>query len=371
MIPVLSRRALGRATLARHLLLERAPLDPETTVHDLLGLQAQVPAVPYTALWTRLADPDPTAASAALSARRLVRAATLRTTVHTLTAADALLLRPLVQPVMERTFAGTAWGRALRGHDITPVLAHAAALVAERPRTRAELAPLLAGRSGHLDAEALSWAFSYLVPVVQVTPRGLWGASGRAALTTLEHWLGRPVPELERGTALEEVVLRYLRAFGPAAVRDVQAWCGLTRLREVAERLRPRLRRFRGEDGAQLWDVPDGVLPGEDVPAPVRFLPEYDNATLGYAHRARVVADAEHIPLQGGPGGAVGTVLVDGLVSATWALHRTAGPGGTALLHVRPSLPLGAAAGDVETEGERLRAFLAPGAAGEVRLATA
>ncbi|GAB7192702.1 winged helix DNA-binding domain-containing protein [Kineococcus sp. NUM-3379] len=333
-------------------------------MHDLTGLQAQVPAVPYTALWNRLAGFDPLVASASLAARRLVRTATLRTTIHTLTADDAVLLRPLVQPVMERTFAGTAWGRALRGHDVAPALAYAASAVAERPRTRAELAPVLAGRFAHLDPEALAWAFSYLVPVVQVTPRGLWGASGRAALTTLEHWLGRPAAVADRDAALESLVVRYLRAFGPAGVRDVQAWCGLTRLREVVERLRPQLREFRGEDGAQLWDVPGGALPGGDVPAPVRFLPEYDNVTLGYADRSRVVADAEHVPLPGGPGGAVGTVLVDGLVAATWALRRS--PGSATLL-VRPSLALGREADAVLAEGARLLGFLAPQAGADVR----
>jgi hypothetical protein len=175
-------------------------------------------------------------------------------------------------------------------------------------------------------------------------------------MTTTAAWLdGRDVPP----ASPDDVVVRYLRAFGPASVRDVQAWCGLTRLREVADRLGDRLRRFRTDDGAELLDVPDGPLPDPDTPAPVRFLAEYDNVTLSHADRSRVVPDADHVPLNGGPGGWCGSVLVDGLVQAMWAARRE---GEAVVLAVRPSRPLSAAdRADVVAEGARLLDFVASG----------
>ena len=184
-----------------------------------------------------------------------------------------------------------------------------------------------------LDAEAVAFGVSYWVPWVQPPPRGLWSASSAAVMTTVAAWLGegapgvpgRPRRPLPRG------------AFGPASVRDVQAWCGLTRLREVVDRLGPRLRRFRTEDGGELFDVPGAPLPDPDTPAPVRFLAEYDNVVLSHADRSRVVADGEHVLLPGGPGGWTGTVLVDGLLRATWAARRE---GDATALTVRPSGPV-------------------------------
>jgi hypothetical protein len=203
----------------------------------------------------------------------------------------------------------------------------------------------------------------YWVPWVQPTPRGLWDASRSAVMTTVDAWLGgRSVP----AASPDDLLLRYLAAFGPATVRDAQAWCGLTRLREVADRLGSRLRRLPTADGGEVLDVPDGPLPDPDTPAPVRFLAEYDNVTLSHADRSRVVADAGHVPLQGGPGGWTGSVLVDGRVQAMWAVRRE---GDAVVLAVRPSLPLPAAdLADVEAEAWRLLGFLAPGRDADVRI---
>jgi hypothetical protein len=206
-----------------------------------------------------------------------------------------------------------------------------------------------------VDAEAVAFGVSYWVPWVQPPPRGLWGASGAAVMTTVSAWLeGVRKPAV----SIDDVVLRYLAAFGPASVRDVQAWCGLTRLREVVDRLGSRLRRSRTDDGVELVDVPDGPLPDPDIPAPVRFLAEYDNVLLSHADRSRFSAGGDHVPLQGGPGGWCGTVLVDGLVQATWAARRD---GAAMALAVRPSLPLaGPERAAVLDEGARLLGFLAP-----------
>ena len=314
-----------------------------------------MPLVPHLALWDRLDGYDPAELDGLMTSRRVVRTQLMRTTIHTVTAADALALRPLLQPVLDRTFSSTAWGQRLRGADVSAVVAEAGELLGERPLGRAALQRELAARHPGLDAEAVAFGVSYWVPWVQPPPRGLWGASGAAVMTTVAAWLdGVRVPP----ASPEDVVVRYLRAFGPASVRDVQAWCGLTRLREVADGLGSRLRRFRAEDGVELLDVPDGLLPDPDTPAPVRFLAEYDNVLLSHADRSRFASEGNHLPLQGGPGGWCGTVLVDGLVQATWAARRE---GEALVLAVRPSLPLSAGdRADVLEEGACLLQFLAP-----------
>ncbi|MGY1805261.1 winged helix DNA-binding domain-containing protein [Blastococcus sp. SYSU D00922] len=359
---VLGRRALGRATLARQLLLERVDRPVAGALEHLVGLQAQVPRVPHLALWDRLRGYDTAELDALMTGRDVVRTQLMRTTIHTVTAADALVLRPLLQPVLDRTVSSTAWGQRLRGQDVAAVVAEAAELLAGTPMGRAQLQRELARRHPGVDAEAVAFCVSYWVPWVQPPPRGLWDGTGAAVMTTVDAWLaGRPAT----AGSLDDLVRRYLGAFGPATVRDVQAWCGLTKLREVVDRLGDELRRFRGEDGAELFDVPDGELPDPDTPAPVRFLAEYDNVVLSHADRSRVVADADHVLLQGGPRGWVGTVLVDGLLRATWAARRE---GGATVLTVRQSEPLTPAErDDVLAEGEGLLSFLAPGREHDVR----
>jgi hypothetical protein len=223
------------------------------TLEHLVGLQAQVPRVPHLALWDRLAGYDPAELDGLMTSRAVVRTQLMRTTIHTVTAADALALRPLLQPVLDRTFSGTAWGQRLRGQDVAAVVAEAAALLAARPMGRAELQRELADRHPGLDAEAVAFGVSYWVPWVQPPPRGLWTGSGAAVMAPVDAELGPGAGP----ASLDDLVVRYLGAFGPATVRDAQAWCGLTRLREVVDRLGPGLRRFRTEDGAELYDVPE------------------------------------------------------------------------------------------------------------------
>lgn len=351
----LSDRVLGRSTLQRQHLLARAPISVPAMLEHLVGLQGQVPGVPYTALWSRVVGFDPEELSSAMAARTVVRAPLMRTTLHTVTARDCLALQPVTAPVLARTFASTAWGRRLRGQDLGPAFAAAGTLVAERPLTRAALAKELAPRFPELDATSLAWAFSYLAPVLQPTPRGLWRRSGPSALTTIEAWLGQAPGA---GMGLDTLVRRYLTAFGPASVNDVQAWCGLTRLREITEGM--DLRRHRSAAGAELLDLADATLPDEDVPAPVRFLGEYDNALIGYADRSRTDAGSALDLPQGGPGGAVGTVLVDATVRAAWALRRR-GDGFTLTVHPRSPLPRDDAE-EVVREATALGTFLTLGA---------
>ncbi len=362
---VLGPRALGRALLERQLLLRRAGIAPLPAIEHLAGMQSQAPNAPYVGLWTRLAGFRAGQLAALMTERAVVRGHVMRNTVHLVSARDFLAVRGLIQPVLARTFASSVFARNLDGVDLAALLDAGRALLADRPRTRAELGRLLGQRWPGRDPMSLAYAITHLVPAVQVPPRGIWGAAGQAAYTTAEAWLGdRPVA----GGSPDGLVLRYLAAYGPATVRDVQAWCGLTRLAEVAERLRPRLRTFRGPGGGELFDLPDAPRPDPDTPAPPRFLPEYDNVLLSHADRDRIIPGRRKVPLPPGLGGNCGTVLIDGLWQATWKIVRRRG-GPTLRIEPFTRLSVGQAAAVTE-EGARLLAFAAPDAgSGDIHLA--
>jgi DNA glycosylase AlkZ-like len=374
----LDTRALNRATLARQLLLDRAALTAGEAVRHLAGLQAQAPLAPYVGLWTRLAAFRHQDLRDLITERALVRAHLMRNTVHLVDAADFVRFRPLYQPLMDRALAGN-FGRNLVGVDPAELATSAAALLGQTALTRAELGARLAARWPDHDPASLAYAASHLLPLVQVPPRGLWGEPNhRAAFFLASAWLdGRdpsvspdpapgPTPRsgpapISQSTVLDQLVLRYLAAYGPASVADIQAWSGLTRLREVTERLGTRLRAFAGpagnRPGAELLDLPDAPRPDPGVPAPPRFLPEYDNLLLSYAERSRVIPHRRPVPLPPGHGATGGTLLVDGLWQADWKIIR-----GT--LQIEPFIPLSLACRDAITaEGERLLDFAAPATA--------
>ncbi|MEW2553606.1 winged helix DNA-binding domain-containing protein [Streptomyces zhihengii] len=332
--PVLGVRALNRATLERQFLLRRDPHTrptAEAAVERLVGLQAQNVKPPYFALAARIADFDPRELSDAMAGRSVARLVTLRSTVHTHTADDCLTLRPLVQAARDRELRQFRGG--LTGVDLTRLARVVRDLVEERPRTMKQLREALLVHWPDADPFALSVAARCTLPLVQVTPRGLWGASGQVELTTAEHWLGRPA---EPAPPADGTVLRYLAAFGPASVKDMQTWSGLTRMREVFERLRPRLLVFRDERGTELFDLPDAPRPDPATPAPPRFLPEFDNLLLSHADRTRVVP-AEHKGRTWTGNQAHRTFLADGFLAGTWDLDESAA---TATLTVRPFGPL-------------------------------
>ena len=357
---MLDDRSLNRALLARQMLLERAHLPAMEAVERLVALQAQVPRDPYVALWSRLAGFRPEELSSAMEARRAVRMTLLRGTLHLVTARDAAGLRPLLQPAVERLVLGSSpLRRIYRDVDLGEVLAAFGDLLEERPRARAELVAASRERWPDRDADQLGYAM-YLLPTVQVTPRGLWGRSGRSAFTTLEAWLGRS--QADTRSTPEDLALRYLGAFGPASAADLRTWSGLPSSREIMERLRPGLRTFRDERGHELFDVPDAPLPAADTPAPVRFLPEYDNLVLAHADRRRMAPEGISAWTEVG----WGTLLVDGFVTARWKLLNGKG---RAQLRVEPFQRLTpSASDDVVREGELLLAFLVGGSGGEVRL---
>ncbi|MDO3703258.1 winged helix DNA-binding domain-containing protein [Micromonospora sp. C28SCA-DRY-2] len=338
-------------------MLQRVAMPAEEVIVHLVGMQGQAPQAPYVGLWSRIDGFEAHELSQLLLDRRVVRIPVMRNTIHLVTGDDCLAMRPWTQPIFDRDLrTNTTFAPGLRDLDLTALADAARELVEAQPRTAKELGTLLQQRWPDRPANSLAHGARNLLPLVQVPPRGLWGRSGQPTLTTADAWLGRPLTEPDPAI----LVRRYLAAFGPASVQDAQTWSGLTRLREVFERL--PLRRFRDEGGRELFDLEDAPRPDPDTPAPVRFLAEYDNLLLSHADRTRLVG-AESLRAIGAWREPPRGVLVDGYVKATWKIIRERQ---VARLVVQPLDRLGKRdRAELTAEGERLLAFAAADAHGK------
>jgi len=311
----LSTRELNRSLLARQGLLERSRTPALEMVERLVGMQAQVPENPYVAMWSRLEDFDPHELSGLIAERSAVRAHAMRSTIHLLSARDCLAIQPLTQDVLIRAF-GKPRREGLAGADPHEVAAAGLELLRERALTRAELSPLLAERWPDAEPQHLGYAVTTHARLVHVPPRGLWPGGRRVAFAPTGDWLADHAPA---SMTVDDLILRYLAGFGPATVADARTWSGLTGLREVFERLRPRLVGFRDERGRELFDVPGAPFPDPDTPAPPRFLPEYDNVALSHDDRARIVGPDWPGQPPAGPRW-IGSLLVDGFYRGRWRI---------------------------------------------------
>jgi hypothetical protein len=365
---VLSRRALNRALLARQLILQRAKLPVGPTIERLVGMQAQVPDLPYIGLWSRLEGFRHEELSNLVETRRAVRASLHRCTIHLVTTRDYLRLRPLFQPVLDRGFeTGSPFGRLIAQVDRQALLVAGRELLADRPMTVSELGKELGKRWPDMPPEPLAYAVRYMEPLVFVPPRGTWGGRGLVRTTTARAWLGRPIGP---SSTLDDLVIRYLAAFGPATVIDMQAWSGMRRLGEVFERVRPRLRTFRDERGRELFDVPSAPRPDPDTPAPPRFLPDYDNILLAHADRTRILGPGQHLGMFSSNAVIKGSLLIDGFVRAIWLPIKGEGSRQLVITPFEEPIPE-QDRGPVVEEGLRLLDFLAPGESHAVQFAAA
>ena len=344
-----STRELNRSYLARQMLLNPEPRRAADVVEHLVALQGQESDSPYLSLRARIPGFCHEDLTALLHDRTVVRSALLRGTQHLCSADDLPWLRPTVQPALDR-IAGR--GGRLAGLDQTLLLAAAQKILADGPMIRPELIRRLLEVFPHADAEWLKLVVHLRLALLHPPPAGTWRHRGRVHCVLAEDWIGRPLT----GPSPETLVLRYLTAFGPASVKDIQIWSGLTRLRGLLAELRPRLRVFRDETGTDLYDVPDAPLLPGDVPAPVVFLPEFDNALLGHADRARIIHAGDRAVVMPGWSIVRPTVLVDGFVAAVWEMRGTT-------LTISPFRPMAASdRAAVEFEAERLSVFTNPGA---------
>ncbi|WP_199422573.1 winged helix DNA-binding domain-containing protein [Actinotalea solisilvae] len=348
MVETVSLRRLNRTLLERQHLAAPSTAGVEQVVRDLVAVQAQEPNWAVVGLCTRVAGLTAAGVGRAVEARGLVRSPLLRGTQHLLAADDYPWLRPTIHPVLERLVRSPYYAEQTTGIGADVLVADALAVLGDRTVPRRELGAALAARHPGRRAAVLAAAVEAHLPVVHDPATSAWGSwwSRRSiAVTHAPAWLGAPMaaPDVPR------LVRRYLAAFGPAGVMDVQAWSGLTRLRPVLDAMRADLRVLRGPDGAELFDLPGATLADEDAPAPVRFLAAFDNAVLGHRDRARILPEEVRRAVMPGYSMVHATVLVDGFVAATWELAD-----GDVVVH--PQRPLTRAERDeVLAEGGRAR----------------
>lgn len=351
---VLTLRELNRATLARQMLLERRNLPVAAAIEQLVGLQAQQALPPYVGLWTRLQDFDRASLAIPIESREVVKATLIRGTLHLFTAADYLRFRATLQPLLDSAGAAIAKSRGAN-LDLEELLAVARQFLEEKPRSFAEISAMLSERFPEHDVGAMRYSVRTRIPLVQVPIDEGWSYSSKPEFTLAEAWLGQRIATEER---LPELALRYLAAFGPASVTDMQTWLGMPKLKELFEKLRPELQVYRDEGRRELFDLPDAPLPDSDMPAPVRFLPEFDNLLLSHSNRTRVIAREAHAKVYLPGLRVAATILIDGFVGGVWKVEKNKG---VATLVIEPFDKINkkdrAALGE---EGEQLIHFIEP-----------
>ncbi len=351
-MPVLTAAELNRATLARQLLLRREPIDAVAAISRLCALQAQSPPSPYLALWTRLDGFDPVELDRAFDAGTVLKTTLMRSTLHAVAAAD--------HPDLWAALAGRL-RRARPGPPVTGELGVAeeqltaavetALAHATEARTHAELTAHLHDVLGPVRDPGWWWAVAPFTRMCRVPDATAWRFGARV------RFRAAPTPHPERSPpeSLRYLVRRYLRAFGPATVKDV---AGFNRL--AIGYVRPAMEtddglvQYAGPSGERLYDVPDAPLPPGDVPAPPRFLPMWDSVLLAYRDRTRVISDDDRTLVVRQNGDYLPTILVDGRVTGLWLPAEDG-------IEVRAFRALDGATWDALTEEALgLRRFLAP-----------
>lgn len=357
--PVLTLRELNRAMLARQLLLERARIGVVPAIERLAALQAQWAPSPYIALWSRLKDFRREKLWSAIERHEVVRARLMRGTLHLVSARDFYAYAVATQDLQRG-----AWNRYQIGRGVDPKeVAALATAFARQPRPKEEVLEHLQQRIGGKLGGPFNWLVWRFVSahadLVTAPPGGHWEYGGTdAPYVAARHWIARGERPSEED-ALDVLVRRCLAAFGPATLADVAKFAGQVplRVRPTLERMSLDLRTFRDEQGRLLYDLPRAPRPDGDVPAPVRFLPRYDELLISYEHRDRVIAPAHRRAVYTKNAIVEAVVMVDGFAAGTWKVDRAKNE---AVLGVAPFARLARRdRAAIESEGRRLLSFLA------------
>lgn len=340
---VLSHRELNRATLARQLLLDRRRLSALQVVQRLAGMQAQWPAAPYVGIWSRATSFRRETLERAILGGEVVKATVMRGALHLVTRRDYPLFWTALHDI-------PSWPDPAAISDGVRVAGEIRALALEGPLTAQAAFEHLARQHGLRDLHGRRvWQVARIRGhIVHAPETALWAA--RPAAVFRAHAEPEPVGKL---VAVTEVVRRSLSAFGPATRADLADWSGM-RVGDFAaalDALEP-LRRFQDEQGRELLDLPRLPLPSGDTPAPVRFLPKWDDVLLGFADRRRVLPEQYRKAVIAKNGDVAQTVLVDGVVAGLWRTEK-----GRVVVEPLAPLPLNVRT-EVEDEGRRLEVFL-------------
>lgn len=344
--PVLSNDELNRATLARQLLLGRERLNVTRAIERLGALQAQEPAAPFVALWSRIEGFERIQLAQAIARRSVVRTTLMRGTLHLVSASDWAHFQPAMR---------AAWAR--RGGTMPPdqfipleqlVLAYAA-----EPRSGADLERYARALGAHT-GPGRWWQTRGSMPLIHAGGAGPWCFGVGNAIVAAPPALRRRLVDAEVGA--RRLVLRHLAAFGPATVADVTRWTmlGAPTVRLAAEQLGSRLRSLRAADGRALLDVRGAPLPDGRVPAPPRLLTMWDSVILAFDDRRRLLHEEHRASVINKQGDLRPTFLVDGRVAGMWRMEA----GRIELLPFAP-LPPRVRRG-LEAEAKRLEAWAVP-----------
>jgi hypothetical protein len=336
---VLTLRELNRATLARQILLERKRLEPKALVERLVGMQAQWPSAPYVGTWARTTGFRREALERELARGNIVKANVMRQTLHLVTPRDYALIRAAQSETnypwetsVAKELAPSVRKLAANG----PVTAAVGIAHVEREHGLTGIAARRAWQAARIRAHLLHHHET-----------ALWRARPEGRFVALDE------PERHDPTeARAEILRRYLAAFGPASRRDIVTW-SMLHMPEITRSLeRLDLRRFRDENGRELLDVPRAPLPDSETPAPVRFLPKWDNVLLAFADRTRVLPEEYRKKVIGMNGDVAQTFLVDGFVAGIWRVED-----GRVVLEPFTRLPTSVRR-EAEEEAGRLEGFL-------------
>jgi hypothetical protein len=316
---VITERELNRATLARQLLLDRAPLSVTDAMRRVVALQAQQPASAYLALWNRLADFDPAELDEAFASHRVVRAQLMRVTMHAVHAQDHQVFREAMEPTLRASRLGDPRFRAsgLTAEDADGLMSGLLDF-ADQPRTGPECEAWLAGRLG-APMPPLAWRMlRQYAPLWHAPTDGPWLFGSRAYVAA------RPRPVLAdpdvSGLALQTLVRRYLEGFGPASIADMAQFAMVqrSRVKAAVQALGGSLQQWEGPGGTVLYDVPGAPLPAGDTPAPPRLMAMWDSTLMAYTDRSRVTPPGYRKLVRRMNGDVLPTLLVDGYVAGVW-----------------------------------------------------
>jgi hypothetical protein len=313
----LTARQLNRATLDRQLLLARQPLAAPDGVRRVVALQAQEPASPYLALWTRLEGFRATDLDAAFADGDVVKASLMRITLHAVHAADY----PAFHAAMAWSLRSSRLGDprfTMGGLTIADVDAMLPDLLAwaSTPRSKAEFEAWLEDRLGPDAARPTWWALRTFAPLHQAAVGATWTFGLRSSFRTAPERL----PVEARDASIAWLARRYLDAFGPATPEDLAQFTRLRRapIRDAIRSLGDEIVIREGPDGAPLYDLAGRDVPPDTTRAPARLLPMWDSVLLAYANRSRVIPPAYRRLVIRSNGDTLPTLLVDGHVAGVW-----------------------------------------------------